>query len=60
MVIGVITSALIAACMILFGKGILSCFITVDAEQGAEALAVGYQFLVLMSLWLPVLYVLHI
>lgn len=60
MVIGVVTSAVIAACMILFGKAILSCFITVDAEQGAEALSVAYHFLVLMSVWLPVLYILHI
>lgn len=60
MVIAMITSAIIAACMILFGKAILSCFITVDAGQGAEALAVAYHFLVLMSVWLPVLYVLHI
>lgn len=60
MVIAMITSAVIAACMILFGKAILSCFITVDGEQGAKALAVAYHFLALMSVWLPVLYVLHI
>ena len=60
MVIAMITSAIIGACMIIFGKAILSCFITVDAGQGAEALAVAYHFLVLMSVWLPVLYVLHI
>lgn len=60
MVIAMITSAIISACMIIFGKAILSCFITVDAGQGAEALAVAYQFLTLMSLWLPLLYVLHI
>lgn len=60
MVIAMFTSALIAICMIVFGKAILSCFITVDAGEGAEALAVAYQFLFLMSVWLPVLYVLHI
>lgn len=60
MVIAMFTCALISICMIVFGKGILSCFITVDAEQGAEALAVAYQYLFIMSVWLPVLYVLHI
>lgn len=60
MVIAVITSAIIAVCMLVFGKMILSCFITANAEQGAEALEVAYHFLSLMSVWLPVLYVLHI
>ena len=60
MVIAVITSAIIAVCMLVFGKMILSCFITANAEQGAEALEVAYHFLSLMSVWLLVLYVLHI
>lgn len=60
MVIAMITSAIIAVCMLVFGKMILSCFITANAEQGAEALDVAYHFLALMSVWLPVLYVLHI
>ena len=60
MVIALFTCAIITICMIVFGKAILSCFITVDAEQGTEALAVAYQFLFIMSVWLPLLYVLHI
>ncbi len=60
LVIAMITSAVITVFMILSGRWILSCFISMDAGQGGEALAVAYQYLFLMACWLPVLYVLHI
>ena len=58
---GVATSALICAGMLLFGRGILSAFITSqDPAEAERALEYAWQFLSLMSAFLPVLYVLHI
>lgn len=58
---GVLTSALICAAMLLFGKSLLSGFITSqDAAEAAQALEYAMQFLRLMSVFLPVLYILHI
>lgn len=59
-VLGILTSFVIAGIMILLGKTILSCFITADAGQGMEALRIGYQYLVMMSAGLPMLYILYI
>ena len=60
MVLSMITSVVIAAVMILFGKGILSLFLSGTPEETAQALEVAYQYLFLMSVCLPVLYVLHV
>ena len=58
---GVLTSALICAAMLLFGRSLLSGFITSqDAAEAAQALEYAMQFLCLMSVFLPVLYILHI
>ena len=54
------TSALIAAAMILFGKLILSMFISGSPEEVTATLEVAYYYLALMSAFLPVLYVLHV
>ena len=59
--IGVVTSLVIGAAMLLFGRAILSGFITSqDPAEARQALAYAMQFLRLMSVCLPVLYVLHI
>ena len=58
---GVATSALICAAMLLFGRQLLSGFITSqDANEARQALDYAMQFLRIMSVFLPVLYVLHI
>lgn len=60
-VAGVITSVLICVAMLLFGRGILSGFITSQNPMEAEqALSYAVQFLRVMSVCLPVLYILHI
>ncbi len=59
-VVAIITSLVIAACMILFGKFILSMFISGTPEEVTETLRIAYYYLVVMSLFLPVLYVLHV
>lgn len=58
--IGLITSVSISLIMIFFGKSILSLFITGTPEEIAATMAVAYRYLFIMSLFLPVLYSLHI
>ena len=60
LVIALLTSAVIAAVMLAGGRWILSCFISGDAAQSGEALAAAVRYLNLMSVCLPVLYVLHV
>ena len=57
--ISLVTSVTISAFMLIFGKMILSWFISGDPSQVEATLAVAYRYLVIMSLFLPILYVLH-
>lgn len=59
-VVAIITSIVIAVCMIGFGKGILSMFVSGTQEEVTETLRIAYYYLVIMSLFLPVLYILHV
>lgn len=59
-VISMITSCVITALMLIFGRLILGCFITADGGTGEAALAVAYHYLSIMALCLPVLYLLHV
>jgi len=57
--LAVLTGVIVAAVMILFGEGLLSLFITdSDPVKVAETLDVAYLYLVVMSLGLPMLYLL--
>lgn len=58
--ISLATSLLITSLMLLLGRGILSCFISEKGAAGNEALGIAYQYLAIMSICLPVLYLLHI
>lgn len=58
--IALVTSIVIAAAMLLFGKVILSCFISGTPEVYAETMQVAYFYLAIMSVFLPVLYILHV
>ena len=58
--IAMATSVLIAAVMLGFGRWILAWFMPEDAWAGVQALEIAYRYLAIMSLCLPVLYVLHI
>lgn len=60
LVIAMITSVIIAAAMLLFGREILSCFIDASADQSAETLQIAYRYLAIMSVFLPILYILHV
>lgn len=59
-IISIITSCTIAVFMLLFGKSILSLFISAGAEDGIKALAVAFRYLAIMSVFLPILYILHV
>ena len=59
-VISLITSALITAVMLIFGRGIIGAFISGTPEEVMEATAIGLRYLNFMSICLPVLYILHV
>ena len=54
------TSALITAVMLLFGQNIIGAFISGTPEEAAAATRVGFTYLSVMSICLPVLYILHV
>ncbi len=58
--ISLATSALIAAIMLLFGRAILSGFISGTPQEFELTLQVAYRYLAVMSTFLPVLYILHV
>ena len=54
------TSALIAAVMLAFGQHIVGAFISGTPEEVAAATQVGFTYLSIMSICLPILYILHV
>ncbi len=58
--IALATSAVIAAIMLLGGKAILGCFISGTPAEVEQTLSVAYYYLAIMSLCLPILYILHV
>lgn len=59
-IIAVSTSAVIATFMLLLGKIIIGAFISGTPQEVAQATQIGYTYLAIMSLCLPVLYILHV
>ncbi len=59
-VIAIITSLLIAIVMLIFGKAVLSCFISGTPEAFEQTMEVGYLYTAIKSIFLPVLYILFI
>lgn len=60
LLIALLTSAVITTAMLIFGKSILMLFITGDKETVTETLAIAFRYLKIMSLFLPILYFLHV
>ncbi|MBQ9141747.1 MAG: MATE family efflux transporter [Lachnospiraceae bacterium] len=60
LIIAIITSVLIGGIMLLFGKFILSGFISGTPTEVEQALQIAYFYLAIMSICLPVLYLLHV
>lgn len=59
-IIAVATSALIGTIMLILGKSIVGAFISGTPQEIAEATKIGYTYLAMMSVCLPVLYILHV
>jgi len=55
-----LTSLVVSAAMIAFGKSILLMFINGTPSEVTEVLAVAYRYLCIMSIFLSILYMLHI
>lgn len=60
LLIALITSVLIAACMLLCGQAILACFISGTPQEFEQTMQVAYFYLAVMSVCLPILYILHV
>ncbi len=58
--ISLLTSLVITLLMIFAGKLILGCFISGTQEEFEQTLAIAYYYLAVMSICLPILYILHI
>lgn len=58
--IALATSVVIAAAMLLFGRAILGCFISGTPQEVEQTMSVAYFYLTVMSVALPVLYILHV
>lgn len=58
--IAMATSAFIAVCMLVFGKYLLGLFISGTPEVVEQTMEIAYFYLAVMSVCLPVLYVLHV
>lgn len=54
-----LTSVAVSAIMLIFGRQILSLFISADAGQADEVLYIAFHYLTIMSIFLAVLYALH-
>lgn len=58
--IGTITAVIIAVVMLLGGKHILGLFISGTPEEYEMTMGIAYYYLAIMSICLPVLYLLHV
>ena len=58
--VALVTSGIIAAVMLVFGQHIVGAFISGTPEEAAAALKVGVTYLSIMSICLPILYILHV
>ncbi len=58
--ISLLTSGLIAIIMLLGGRAILSCFISGTPKEMEQTLQIAYRYLAIMSIFLPILYLLHV
>lgn len=59
-IVAVFTSAVISVLMLVFGRAILSLFISGAQQETAAALDIAYRYLAIMSYFLFILYLLHI
>jgi len=58
--IALVTSLVIAAVMMIFGRYAIGLFLSGDPVEVAQALEIGYEYLVYTAVCLPALYLLHV
>ncbi len=58
--VALVTSAVIAVGMLVFGHEILGCFISGNPEEVKMTMNIAYHYLAIMSIFLPILYILHV
>ncbi|MBO7253419.1 MAG: MATE family efflux transporter [Oscillospiraceae bacterium] len=58
--VSIVTSGVITTVMITLGRSIVGLFLSGSAQEVAQATEIAYQYLVVMSVCLPVLYILHV
>lgn len=58
--VALVTSAVIALCMLFLGHTILGYFLSGEEQVVAQAMTIAYRYLAIMSICLPILYLLHI
>lgn len=58
--LALITSVCIGTAMLLSGRLILSCFISGTPEEVEQTMEIAYFYLAIMSISLPILYILHV
>ena len=58
--LSLITSAVIASVMLIFGEKIVGSFISGTPAEVLQATEIGFRYLAIMSICLPVLYILHV
>ena len=59
-VISLFTSLAITVCMLVFGRTILGWFLSGDTDQVSATMEIAYHYLSIMSIFLPILYLLYI
>ncbi len=59
-IIAILTSIVISLIMLVFGKFILGLFISGSKETVEETMKIAYLYLSIMSICLPILYILHV
>lgn len=58
--IGIVTALVMSAIMLLGGKEILNLFIGGEIENTQQAIEIGYQYLKILAVFFPLLYLLYI
>lgn len=60
LLVALVTSVVIALCMLFFGHAILGFFLSGSEQVVTQAMEIAYRYLSIMSICLPILYLLHI
>lgn len=58
--LALVTSVCIGIVMLAFGRPILGCFISGTPEEVEQTMEIAYFYLAVMSICLPILYILHV